>query len=72
MASKTFKADNNKIVRVGNRANKMVVNSFKNNKSRKLTCMLNIRAIRKSIFLISNAKKVFNYLRQIFIKAPIL
>ena len=28
--------------------------------------------MRKPIFLTSNAKKAFNYLKQIFIKAPIL
>ena len=33
--------------------------------------MLNIRAMKKLIFLISNAKKAFNYLKQTFIKAPI-
>ena len=34
--------------------------------------MPSIRAIRKPIFLISNAKKAFNYLKQAFIKASIL
>ena len=33
--------------------------------------MPNIRAIKKSIFLIFNAKKTFNHLKQVFIKAPI-
>ena len=40
----------------------MVVNSSKNNKSRKSTYMSNIRAIREPNFLISNTKKAFNYL----------
>ena len=34
--------------------------------------MPNIKAIRKFIFLTSNTKKTFNYLRQIFIKALII
>ena len=34
--------------------------------------MPNIRATRESIFLIPNAKKVFNHLKQAFIKALIL
>ena len=34
--------------------------------------MPNIGAIEKPIFLTPNAKKVFNYLKQAFIKAPIL
>ena len=50
----------------------MVVNLSKNNKSRNLTYMLNIRATEKLICLTSNTKKIFNYLRLAFIKAPIL
>ena len=34
--------------------------------------MPNIRAIKKSIFLILNAKKTFNHLKQMFIKTLIL
>ena len=45
----------------------MVVNS-----SRNLMHILNIRAINKLTFLTPNAKKIFNHLRQTFIKAPIL
>ena len=44
----------------------------KNNKSGNLTCVPTIRATGEPIFLTSNAKEVFNYLRQAFIKAPIL
>ena len=33
--------------------------------------MPHIRVIKKSIFLTSNAKKIFNYLQLAFIKAPI-
>ena len=75
MASKAFKANNNKIVNDGDDGvNKTVINlsnKSKNNKSKKLIYMLNIEAIRKSTFLNLNGKKVFNYLRQIFIKTPI-
>ena len=72
MAPKTFKADDNKVVgSSSNRANKTVVNLFKNNKFRNSTYIPNIGATRKPIFLNPNAKKVFNYLKQAFIKAPI-
>ena len=72
LALKVFKADNNKIVdNSDGRANKTVMNSFKNNKSRNLICMPNIKAIRELIFLSTNAKKTFNYLKQAFIKASI-
>ena len=60
---KTFKADDNKIVIVGCRANKTVVKLFKNNKLRNLTYMPNLKAIKKHIFLIPNTKKTFNYLK---------
>ena len=63
-----FRAENNEIF--GNssgRANEIVMNL-----SRKLMSMLNIRAMRKSNFLIPNAKKTLNYLRLAFIKALIL
>ena len=71
-ASKMFRADNNKVVGNSDRANKTVVNLFKNNKSRNLTYMSNIRAIGKLNFLTPNAKKVFNHLQLAFIKTPIL
>ena len=65
MTSKALKIDNNKIVNgVGNgSANKTVIYLFKN-----LTHMPNIGAIREFTF---NANKVFNYLRQAFIKTLI-
>ena len=72
LALKAFKTNNNKIVGVGNKANKTIVNSSKNNKSRNLMYILNIGAIKEPTFLISNAKKAFNYLWLIFIKAPML
>ena len=42
------------------------------NSPRNLTHMPSIRAIKKSSFLTLNTKKVFNYLKQVFIKALIL
>ena len=58
-----FKANNNKVVSSSkDRANKIIINLFnksKNKKFGKLTCMPNIRAIWKLIFLIFNAKKFF-------------
>ena len=68
-----FRADDNKIIG-GNssRANETVVNLSKNKKSRKSTCVPNIGATGKLNFLISNAKKAFNYLWLAFIKAAIL
>ena len=44
----------------------------KNEKSKNLTRVLNIRAIREPNLLTSDAKKAFNYLGLTFIKAPIL
>ena len=69
-----FKANNNEIIddNDNSRINKTIANLSKNNKSKNLTYISNIGAIRKSIFLTSNAKKIFNYLKQVFIKAPIL
>ena len=75
LALRVFRVGNNKIVRGnGGRVNKTVVNSSKskNKKSRKLTHMPNIKAIRKPNFLTSDAKKAFNHLQLAFIKVPIL
>ena len=58
-----FRANDNKVVDNNNRANKTIMNLFKNNKPRNLACMPNIKAIKKLTFLIFNAKKVFNYLK---------
>ena len=67
-----FRAGNNKVVRGGGgRTNETVVDLSKNEKSRKLTCMLNIGATEKPNFLTFNARKAFNYLRLAFIEAPI-
>ena len=68
LALKVFKTDDNEIVIGDNdKTNKTVVNLSKN-----LMYMLNIGTIKKPIFLTPNAKKIFNYLREIFIKAIIL
>ena len=72
LAPKAFRADNNKVFEFGGRANEMVVNSFKNDKSRYSMCVLNIGAIEEPNFLTLNAKKAFNHLQLAFIKAPIL
>ena len=67
LASKAFKTNDNKVVNDdGNKTNKTVINSSKNS-----ICMLNTGAIREFTFLISNAKKNFNYLKQAFINALI-
>ena len=70
-ASKTFRADDNKVVGSGGRANETVRNLSKNDKSRNSTRVSNIGAIRESNFLTPDAKKAFNHLRLAFIKAPI-
>ena len=68
-----FKHNENEIVKdSGSETNKTVVNLFKNNKFRNLMYISNIRAIKKPHFLIFNAKKTFNYLKQAFIKYSIL
>ena len=62
-----FRADDNKIIGGGGgRANETVRNS-----SKKSMCMPNIGATEEPNFLTPNAKKVFNHLRLLFIKAPI-
>ena len=72
LAPKAFRANNNEVIGIGGRANRMIVNLSKNKKFRNLTHVLNIKVIKKSIFLTFNAKKAFNYLHLAFIKATIL
>ena len=72
MALKIFKANDNEIVKIGDRANKMVVNLSKNEKSKNLIRIPNIKVIKKFIFLTFNAKKAFNQLWLAFVKASIL
>ena len=75
LALKIFKANNNKVIRGNsNKANKIITNlsnKSKNDKFRNLIYMPNIRAIKKLTFLTFNVKKVFNYLKQVFIKTSI-
>ena len=67
LTPKVFRANDSEVVADGSsRANEMVKNSAKN-----LTRISNIKAIRESNFLTSDAKKIFNYLRLAFIKVPI-
>ena len=73
LAPKVLRVDGNKIFcDSDNRANRMVVNLSKNEKSKKLTYVPNIRAIGKLNFLTFDTKKAFNQLRLVFIKALIL
>ena len=72
MASKAFKTDNNKVVGITDKTNQTVINLYKNNESRNLTYIPNIKPIEKPIFLTPKAKKAFNYLQLMFIKASIL
>lgn len=62
MATKTFKANNNKFVKDGDKANE-IMNLFKskNLKNLKFENLTYIKIGRKSFFLISGAKKSFNW-----------
>ena len=74
LAPRAFKADNNEVVGGGSsKTDETIVDlsKSKNEKSKKLTYMSNIGAIKKLNFLNPNAKKAFNYLQLVFIKAPI-
>ena len=68
IAPKAFIIDDNEVVESSNssKTKKMV-----RNLSRNLTLISNIGTTKKSKFLIFNAKKTFNYLWLIFIKALI-
>ena len=73
LASRAFRAGNNEVVGVGGgRADEIIVDLSKNEKSRKLTRVPNIGATGKPNFLTPDAKKAFNHLRLAFIEAPIL
>ena len=70
---KAFRVDDHEVVdRSGVEVNKTVINLSKNNKSRNLMYVLNIKATKKPTFLNFNNKKAFNYLWLAFIKALIL
>ena len=66
LTQKAFKSNNNKIVRIDNKANKINVDSFRNSMR-----IPNIGAIREPTFLTLDAKKNFNHLKLEFIKTPI-
>lgn len=78
MAIKIFKAGKNEVLRGSSgKANKTIRNlskskKLKNNKFRNTIHVLNIGATRKPTFLTSNAKKTYNCLKQVVIKASIL
>ena len=61
-----FKANNNEVVKIDNRVNKMVINFFRN-----LTYISNIKATKKLIFLTPIIKKIFHYLHLAFMQALI-
>ena len=64
MALKLFRPDDNKVFDNGSyKTNETVMNSSKKNKSRNFIYISNIKATRKPIFLTSNTKKTFNYLK---------
>ena len=56
----------NKVIKNSSNADKTVVELFISKKENRVP---NIRAIKKPNFLISDAKRIFNYLRQTFIKS---
>lgn len=76
LATKTFKTDNNEVVKINDRVDKIVKNWFKSKKLKntkyKILICSNIGVTRKYTFLTSGAKKAFSFLRQLFIKALIL
>ena len=74
LASKIFIAGNKEFVESGSsRTDERVKNSSKSKtlKNEKFEIQACIGAIRESTFLTFGAKKVFNRLRQAFVKAPI-
>ena len=73
MALKIFKIKDNKIIRVSKRVDKIFKNLFRSKKlkNKKFGNPIYIKAAKKSIFLNLNAKKVFIYLRQAYIKTLI-
>ena len=75
LTSEVSGANNNEVVGGGDgKADKMGKNSSKSKKSKneKSENSTHIRAMEEPMFLTSGAKEAFNYLRQAFIKAPIL
>lgn len=64
---KIVQNDNNKVDKIVKNLSKF--KELKNNQSNNLTYISNIKAMKKSIFLIFNINKIFNCLKQIFIIA---
>ena len=68
--------DNNNVVKIDDKVYKTSKNlsrskKSKNKNSRNWTYLTNMKTIKKPIFLTFNTKKVFNHLKQVFIKAQI-
>ena len=73
-AFEVFMTNNNKAIIVNNRVDKTFKNLFrfkklKNKKSKNSTY---IKSVEEPIFLITDVKKTFNYLKKMFIKTLIL
>lgn len=76
LALKVFKTNDNKIIAVSSRANKIFKNlselkKSKNKNSRNLIYVQDIGTMEKPIFLISSIKNALNYLWQALIEAQI-
>lgn len=70
-----FKTNSDKIIKgESGRVNKTIKNlfKFKSSKNKKFKNLINIETIGESIFLTLSTKKIFNRLRQEFIKVSIL
>lgn len=64
MGTKALKTNHNKFVDLNNnKANKMVINLFKNNKFKNFTYISKIAVIKKLTFLTSNTNNTYNYLK---------
>ena len=74
LVPKSLRIDDNEVVKVGDRADKTIKNLSKSKKSKneKSKVQTRIKALGETTFLTPGAKKAFNHLKQVFIKAPIL
>ena len=70
MAPRGLQANDNEVVE-GGRDDKNL-SKFKKSKNAKSEIQIRIGATRKSMFLASGTREIFNHLRQAFTKAPIL
>lgn len=73
LALKASKADDNEIVEIDGRADKMFKNlsKCKKSKNKKFKIQTCIRATKKPTFLTPSAKETFNFLKQAFIETLI-